>query len=120
VLCQEGKVARHLEVEIVADDVPQVGVDGPGVLGAHVAGVGIDVELDEAQGRLVGAHDLQRSPAGGDEVGIPGGHCPQEGDHAVARPDLRIAGRQGGGAKALGRDRAAEDVEGAFSASLYE
>ncbi len=51
-------------------------------------------------------HDLKRGFAGSDESGLAGGRRAQEHDHAVACPNLRVAGCQRGGTKTV-RSRAA-------------
>ena len=48
-LHEEVTVAGVLVVQIVAENVPEIAVDRAGVFGADVAGVRVDVELDQTQ-----------------------------------------------------------------------
>ncbi len=101
---QELDIARLLDVQVVAQNVPEVGVHGARVLGAHMAGVGIHIELHEAAPRLVLRHNLQRGAPGLQVGRIARGGGPQKGNHAVARPNLWVAGGQRRSTKAMRRD----------------
>jgi hypothetical protein len=93
VLLQEGQIVRVLEVEIVAEDEPQVGIDRAGVLGADIARVRVDVERDQPAPGLMLAERFQRGAPGVDQAQVAGADCAQKGDRRVARPHLRIARR---------------------------
>jgi hypothetical protein len=60
---QEGQITRSLEIKIVSQDIPQIRINCPGIFGADVAGVGIDVELNQTAPGLVGTHSFQGGPA---------------------------------------------------------
>ena len=108
-------VTAQLEVEIVAENVPEIAVQRAGIFGGDIAGVRVDVELDQPQPGLVFAHGLQRGPAAGDQRCFAGHARAHKGRDRIPRPDLWIACRQRRGAIAVRRHTVVDDVERPFA-----
>ena len=114
-LRQEIAVARQVEIEVMPQQIPEIAVHRTGVFGADIAGIRVDVELDQAAAGLKATHGFQRGACRRQQRCVAGGRRAQKDDHAVARPHLWIACGQGGSPIAVRRYTLMQDVQGALA-----
>ena len=108
-LAQKIDITAHLVIEIVADNVPKIGIHRPCIFGADIAVVGVDIELNHATFGLIFAHGFQRSAGSIDQRAIATGNSAQKDNATVACPHLRIASSQSRSTKASGGDTAMDN-----------
>ena len=109
---QKRQIAGVVIVEKVAEDEPEVGIDGAGIFSGNMTAVRVHVERDQPTRGLVGAERCQRRAPRVQECPIAGDRRPQEGDDAVPRPNLRIPRRQRRRPEAMGRHALVQNIQG--------
>ena len=112
---QLAKLFGDLEFDIKLRFAFRLRSNSQSCLGADMACIRIDIELDQSEPRLMGAHRLQRSASAADQGLIARDARTEKGGNRVACPDLRITFGQRRRPITVWRHAVMNDLQRAFA-----